>query len=97
MLSALNSRFDSAEELKKSAKILGFPCSGMRGGLCELIQAGLANQKDDSYELSPKEGGTTKCPVRLIGKNRVIGRRSQHEKVEKKLHCRPHYIPASLV
>lgn len=54
MISALNSRFDSAEELKESAKILGFPCSRMRGGLCELIQAGLANQKDDSYELSAR-------------------------------------------
>jgi predicted transcriptional regulator len=51
MLSALKSRLGSAEEIAKST---GLPLFRVRSGLRELTQAGLANQKDDKYELSSK-------------------------------------------
>ena len=51
MLRALESGLGSPEEIAKSA---GLPLFRVRSGLRELAQAGLANQKDDRYELSPK-------------------------------------------
>ena len=51
MLSALKSGLGSAEEIAKST---GLPLFRVRSGLRELNQAGLANQKDDKYELSFK-------------------------------------------
>jgi len=51
MLHALKSGLGSPEEIAKETKL---PLFRVRSGLRELTQAGLANQKDDSYELSPK-------------------------------------------
>jgi DNA-binding IclR family transcriptional regulator len=51
MLHALNSGLGTPEEIAKDA---GLPLFRVRSGLRELAQAGLANQKDDKYELSPK-------------------------------------------
>ncbi len=51
MLRALKSGLGSPEEIAKSA---GLPLFRVRSGLRELTQAGLADQKDDKYELSPK-------------------------------------------
>ena len=51
MLRALESGLRSAEE---NAKEAGLPLFRVRSGLRELTQAGLANQKDDKYELSSK-------------------------------------------
>ena len=51
MLRALESGLGSPEEIAKEA---GLPLFRVRSGLRELTQAGLANQKDDKYELSPK-------------------------------------------
>ena len=51
MLHALKSRLGSPEEIAKDA---GLPLFRVRSGLRELTQAGLANQKDDKYELSSK-------------------------------------------
>ena len=51
MLSALKSGLGSPEEIAKDA---GLPIFMVRSGLRELTQAGLANQKNDRYELSPK-------------------------------------------
>ncbi len=51
MLRALESGLGTPEEI---AKQVGLPLFRVRSGLRELTQAGLANQKDDGYELSPK-------------------------------------------
>ncbi len=51
MLRAIKSGLGSAEEIASSA---GLPLFRVRSGLRELTQAGLANQKDDKYELSPR-------------------------------------------
>jgi len=51
MLRALKSGLGSPEELAKGS---GLPLFRVRSGLRELTQAGLATQKDDKYELSPK-------------------------------------------
>ena len=51
MLRALKSGLGSAEEIAKEA---GLPLFRVRSGLCELSQAGLADQKNDSYQLSTK-------------------------------------------
>ena len=51
MLHALKSGLGSAEEI---ARATGLPLFRVRSGLRELTQAGLANQKDDNYELSSK-------------------------------------------
>jgi len=51
MLRALESGLGSPEEIAKEA---GLPLFRVRSGLRELTQAGLANQKDDKYELSGK-------------------------------------------
>ena len=51
MLRALESGLGSPEEIAKEAEL---PLFRVRSGLRELTQAGLANQKDDKYELSPK-------------------------------------------
>jgi len=51
ILRALKSGLGSAEEVAKDA---GLPLFRVRSGLRELTQAGLANQKDDKYELSPE-------------------------------------------
>ena len=51
MLRALELGIETPEEI---AKQVGLPLFRVRSGLRELIQAGLAKQKDDSYELSPK-------------------------------------------
>ena len=51
MLRALKSGLGTPEEIARSA---GLPLFRVRSGLRELTQAGLANQKDDKYELSPK-------------------------------------------
>ncbi len=51
MLSALKSWLGSAEEIAKST---GLPLFRVRSGLRELTQAGLANQKGDTYELSSR-------------------------------------------
>jgi len=50
-LSALKSGLGSAEEIAKST---GLPLFRVRSGLRELTQAGLANQKGDTYELSSR-------------------------------------------
>jgi len=51
MLRALESRPATPEEIASGA---GLPLFRVRSGLRELSQAGLANLKDDKYELSPK-------------------------------------------
>jgi len=51
MLRALNSGLGSPEEIAKDA---GLPLFRVRSGLRELAQAGLANQKDDRYEITEK-------------------------------------------
>ena len=51
MLHALNSGLGSPEEIAKDA---GLPLFRVRSGLRELTQAGLANQKDDRYEITEK-------------------------------------------
>jgi predicted transcriptional regulator len=51
MLRAIKSGMGSAEEIASSA---GLPLFRVRSGLRELVQAGLANLKDDKYELSSK-------------------------------------------
>jgi predicted transcriptional regulator len=51
MLRAIKSGLGSAEEIASSA---GLPLFRVRSGLRELTQAGLANLKDDKYELSSK-------------------------------------------
>jgi len=51
MLSALQSGLGSPEEIAKDA---GLPLFRVRSGLRELIQAELANQKGEKYELSEK-------------------------------------------
>jgi len=53
MLRALEAGLDTPEEI---AKKVGLPLFRVRSGLRELTQAGLANQKGDKYELSPKGG-----------------------------------------
>jgi predicted transcriptional regulator len=49
MLRALKAGRGSPEEIAKEA---GLPLFRVRSGLRELAEAGLANQKDDNYELS---------------------------------------------
>ena len=51
MLRALLAGLGSAEEI---AKETGLPLFRVRSGLRELTQAGLADQKDDKYEVLPK-------------------------------------------
>jgi len=51
MLRALKSGLGSPEEIAKAA---GLPLFRVRSGLRELKQAGLANQKDDRYEITEK-------------------------------------------
>jgi len=51
MLRALKSGLGSPEEITKDA---GLPLFRVRSGLRELTQAGLANQKDDGYEITEK-------------------------------------------
>jgi len=51
MLRALKSGLGSPEEIAKDA---GLPLFRVRSGLRELAQAGLANQKDDKYEITNK-------------------------------------------
>jgi len=51
MLRAIKSGLGSAEEIASSA---GLPLFRVRSGLRELTQAGLANQKNDKYELSSR-------------------------------------------
>lgn len=51
MLRALQLRLGSPEEI---AKEVGVPLFKARSSLRELTQAGLAIEKDDTYELSPK-------------------------------------------
>lgn len=51
MLRALKSGMGSAEEIASSA---GLPLFRVKSGLRELTQAGLANQKGDTYELSSR-------------------------------------------
>jgi len=51
MLRALESGLGTPEEIAQGA---GLPLFRVRSGLRELTQAGLANLKDDRYELSPK-------------------------------------------
>jgi len=51
MLRALNSGLGSPEEIAKDA---GLPLFRVRSGLRELTQAGLANQKNDKYEITEK-------------------------------------------
>ena len=51
MLRALQSGLGSPEDIAENA---GLPLFRVRSGLRELAQAGLANQEDDKYELSPK-------------------------------------------
>jgi len=51
MLRALKSGLGSPEEIAKEA---GLPLFRVRSGLRELTQAGLANQKDEKYELTEK-------------------------------------------
>jgi len=58
MLRALNSGLGTAEEIAGSTKL---PLFRVRSGLRELTQAGLAIQKGDRYELSPRG-------VELLGK-----------------------------
>jgi len=49
MLRALQTELGSPEEIAKGS---GLPLFRVRSGLRELIQAGLAKQRDDRYELS---------------------------------------------
>jgi DNA-binding IclR family transcriptional regulator len=51
MLRAIESGMGSAEEIASSA---GLPLFRVKSGLRELTQAGLANQKGDTYELSSR-------------------------------------------
>ena len=51
MLRALKSGLGSPEEIAKDA---GLPLFRVRSGLRELTQAGLANQKNDRYEITEK-------------------------------------------
>lgn len=51
ILRALQAGSGSPEEI---ARETGLPLFRMRSGLRELTQAGLANQKEDSYEVSEK-------------------------------------------
>ena len=51
MLRALKSGLGSPEEIAKDA---GLQLFRVRSGLRELTQAGLANQKDDRYEITEK-------------------------------------------
>ena len=51
MLRALKSGLGSPEEIAKDA---GLPLFRVRSGLRELTQAGLANQKNDKYEITDK-------------------------------------------
>jgi len=51
MLRALKSGPGSPEEIAKST---GVPLFRVRSGLRELTRAGLVDQKDGKYELSPK-------------------------------------------
>lgn len=51
MLRALQAGLGSPEEI---AKDTGLPLFRIRSGLRELAQAGLADQKEDSYKLSEK-------------------------------------------
>lgn len=51
MLRALKSGLGSPEDIAKDA---GLPLFRVRSGLRELAEAGLANQKDDRYELTEK-------------------------------------------
>jgi len=51
MLRALQSGLRLPEEIAREA---GLPLFRVRSGLRELTQAGLANQKGEKYELSPK-------------------------------------------
>ena len=51
MLRALQSGLGSPEDIAENA---GLPLFRVRSGLRELTRAGLANQEDDKYELSPK-------------------------------------------
>jgi len=51
MLRALKSGLWSPEEIAKDA---GLPLFRVRSGLRELTQGGLANQKNDKYEITDK-------------------------------------------
>ena len=51
MLRALQAGLGSPEEI---ARDTGLPLFRVRSGLRELTQAGLANQKEDRYEVSEK-------------------------------------------
>jgi predicted transcriptional regulator len=51
MLRALQAGSKSPEEIAKNT---GLPLFRVRSGLRELTQAGLADQKEDSYKLSEK-------------------------------------------
>ena len=51
MLRALKSGLGSPEDIAKDA---GLPLFRVRSGLRELAEAGLANQKDDRYELTER-------------------------------------------
>jgi predicted transcriptional regulator len=51
MLRALKSGLGSAEEIAQST---GLPLFRVRSGLRELTQAGLANQKNNKYEVTDK-------------------------------------------
>ena len=51
MLRALQAGLGTPEEIASEA---GLPLFRVRSGLRELTQAGLASQKGDKYELSPK-------------------------------------------
>ncbi len=51
MLRALQAGLGTPEEIAREA---GLPLFRVRSGLRELTQAGLASQKGDNYELSPK-------------------------------------------
>jgi len=53
MLRALKAGSKSPEEVAQEA---GLPLFRVRSGLRELAEAGLASQKGDKYELSPKGG-----------------------------------------
>jgi DNA-binding IclR family transcriptional regulator len=53
MLRALQAGSGSPEEIANKA---GLPLFRVRSGLRELAEAGLASQKGDKYELSPKGG-----------------------------------------
>jgi len=51
MLHALKAGFGSPEEIAREA---GLPLFRVRSSLRELTQAGLANQKDDKYNITDK-------------------------------------------